>query len=361
MSPFKTILTLAFLGLGLCSCAQEDSAVISEKVKKSIRKRVESGTNPGIVLGVIDEQGVRYFSYGLKSLNTRDSVNEQSVFEIGSISKTFTGILLADLVLKGELSLNDPVQNLLPDGINAPTRNGEFIQLVHMSNHTSGLPRMPDNFRPSNPGNPYIDYTEKQLYDFINGHELRRDIGATYEYSNYAQGLLGHLLAKKQNSNYETLMQQIITKLLEMNQTAVILTPQMQKELAYGHSRGRQVENWDIPTLAGAGAIRSTAADMLKYLEANTGLKESSLYPAMQLSHKNSRVEGSTPIVGLGWHTMVFDDAEIVWHNGGTGGYRAFAGFIKGGKKGVVVLTNSDVSVDDIGIHLLHPSSRLRD
>lgn len=360
MSPFKSFLVAIFLGLSLFSCAQEDGAPISEEVKRSIRHRVESGENQGIVLGLIDEQGVHYFSYGLKSLNSRDSVNEHSVFEIGSISKTFTGIILADLVLKGELFLNDPLQKLLPDGVTAPTRNGASIRLVHMSNHTSGLPRMPDNFRSANPGNPYIDYSEKQLYDFINGHKLRRDIGATYEYSNYAQGLLGHLLALNQNTDYETLMQQIIARPLAMTQTAVSLTPAMQKDLAYGHSRGRQVENWDIPTLAGAGAIRSTAVDMLKYLQANMGLKESSLYPAMQLSHKNSRAEGSKPIVGLGWHTGIFDDTEIVWHNGGTGGYRAFAGFIKGGKKAVVVLTNSDVSIDDIGYHMLHPSSRLQ-
>jgi tetratricopeptide (TPR) repeat protein len=133
----------------------------------------------------------------------------------------------------------------------------------------------------------------------------------------------------------------------------------MTKNLARGHHDGVQVENWDITTLAGAGAIRSTAADMLKYLRANMGKQKSKLYPAMQLSHKNSRADGAKPIVGLGWHTTVTPDVEVIWHNGGTAGYRTFSGFTKGGERGVVVLCNSSASVDDIGLHLLNPKAPL--
>ena len=220
---------------------------------------------------------------------------------------------------------------------------------------------MPNNFTPENPTNPYVDYSEGQLYDFLNGYELTRDIGSEYEYSNYAVGLLGHVLAAKHKLTYEELMVDIIAKPLGQKHTRITFTPEMKKNLAIGHSGGIEVENWDILTLAGAGAIRSTAVDMLKYLAANMGKEKSSLYPAMQLAHKNSRAEGSKPMVGLGWHTMVFDELELIWHNGGTGGYRTFAGFIKGGNKGVVVLSNSNASVDDIGIHLLNPTSPLKD
>jgi CubicO group peptidase (beta-lactamase class C family) len=218
---------------------------------------------------------------------------------------------------------------------------------------------MPGNFNPANPANPFADYSEKQLYDFLKNYELPRDIGSQYEYSNYAAGLLGHIMATTQGTTYETLMIDVIAGPLGMQNTRISLTPNMKKNLAMGHHDGIQVENWDLTTLAGAGGIRSTAVDMLKYLRANMGKEKSKLYSAMQLSHKNSRAEGVTPVVGLGWHTIVSPDVDIIWHNGGTGGYRTFTGFIRGGVRGVVVLSNSTVSIDDIGLHLLNPKAPL--
>ncbi|MBA4054888.1 MAG: hypothetical protein C0490_09265 [Marivirga sp.] len=349
----KVITTLfLFTGLFLVCHAQTN---LSQEVRDNIKLRVDNGINTGIVVGIIDGDKMYYYSYGVKSLNGNETVDEHSVFEIGSITKTFTGIILADMTIKGTMNLDDPLQKYLPEGVNAPTRNGASIKLSHLSNHTSSLPRMPDNFNPANPANPFVDYSEKQLYDFLKSYVLPRDIGSQYEYSNYAVGLLGHVMAGNQGVTYEALIIDVITGPLGMQDTRTAFTPNMKKNLAMGHNEGVQVENWDLTTLAGAGAIRSTAVDMLKYVRANMGKEKSKLYPAMQLSHKNSRAEGTSPMVGLGWHITPGDKSEIVWHNGGTGGYRSFAGFIKGGDKGVVVLTNSTAGTDDIGMHLLNP------
>lgn len=355
-------LTSAFVFLGiLISCQAQTN--LSDEISKNIELRIENGSNTGIVVGLIDANGTNYYSYGVKSLKTKEAVDKNSVFEIGSISKAFTGILLADMVLKNKMKLDDPLQKHLPEGVTAPTRNGETIKLVHLANHTSSLPRMPSNFSPANMANPFADYSEKQLYDFLESYELPRNIGSQYEYSNYAMGLTGHILAFKNNMTYEQLLMKVITKPLGLEDTGITLTPTMKKNLAMGHSGGVEVESWtwEEPTLAGAGAIRSNAVDMLEFLAVNMGIEKNNLYPAMQLAYKNSRKEEKEPIVGLGWHTMVFDDTEIVWHNGGTGGYRTFAGFIKGGNKGVVVLSNSNTGVDDIGIHILHPESPLNE
>ncbi len=360
MTPYRLLIIFFYITFILTSQAQE-SNLISDELKENIQLRIDNGINVGIVIGILENGVPHFYSYGLKSLKTQDPVDELSVFEIGSISKTFTGIILADLTIKNLVKLDDPLQNYLPDGITAPTKNGESIKLVHLANHTSSLPRLPANFNPSNMANPYADYTDEQLYEFLNSCELVRDIGSQYEYSNYAMGLLGHVLASNRAMTYEDLMIQTIAKPLGMQNTRITFTPQMKSNLALGHSGRREVENWDIPTLAGAGAIRSTAVDMLKYLAANQGVQESHLYPSMQLSHQNSRVEGSSPLVGLGWHTMVFNDMEVIWHNGGTGGYRTFAGFVKGGNKAVVVLSNSDASVDDIGTHLLNQAIPLQE
>lgn len=355
------ILTTAFLFLGSLFSLSYAQKAIPEKVIQNIHARVDGGVNAGIVVGLIDGDEVSYYSYGLKSVNGTDKVDEHSVFEIGSISKTFTGVLLANMVQAGKLRLEDPLSKHLPDDVKVPGRNGEVIRLVEMANHTSSLPRMPTNFTPANPANPYADYTEKQMLDFLSSVELSRDIGSQYEYSNFAMGLLGHILATKNSMSYEDLMVKIIADPLGMKNTRITFTPDMKVNLAMGHSGGVEVENWDIPTLAGAGAIRSTTVDMVKYIQANMGMNKAGLYPAMQLSHTNTRKDGEAPIVGLAWHTMNFEDdgVEIVWHNGGTGGYRTFAGFAKGSNKGVVVLSNSNAGVDDIGIHLLNPNSPL--
>lgn len=355
---FKIIFT-PFLFIALFIGVQAQ-APLPDAVKDNIKARVDNGISPGIVVGIMDADGSHYFSYGVKSLKSKESVNEHSVFEIGSITKTFTGTLLADMVIKGEAKLDDPLQNYLPTGVTAPIRNDASIKLVHLSNHTSSLPRMPDNFKPVNPANPYADYSEEQLYDFLNNYKLTRDIGSQYEYSNYAAGLLGHIIAAKKGVTYEKLMIDVIARPLKLNDTRIAFTPKMKANLAMGHNEEVEVENWDLPTLAGAGAIRSTAVDMLKYVGANMGKVKSKLYPAMQLSQKNSRAEGSNPMVGLGWHKMVSEGIEIIWHNGGTGGYRSFIGFTKDGSKGVVVLSNSSASVDDIGVHLLNTKSPLQ-
>ncbi|MFZ6001513.1 MAG: serine hydrolase [Bacteroidota bacterium] len=357
-SIHKLLFLLLFAAYSINTFAQ---SFLPEAVVTNIKARVDNGTNQAIVVAVIDADGPHYFSYGVKSLKTKEPVNEYSVFEIGSISKVFTGILLADRVLKGDMKLDDPLQKYLPEGVKSPVRNGASIQLVNMSNHTSSLPRMPGNFTPANPANPFADYTEKQMWDYLNGYELTRDIGSQYEYSNYAQGILGHVLASQKKTTYEKLMVDLIADPLKMNDTRITLTPRMKTNLAFGHSAGAQVENWDIPTLAGAGAIRSTAVDMVTFISANMGKTKTKLFPAMQLSHQNTRPEGSTPMVALGWHKVITPDVEVIWHNGGTGGYRTFAGFTKAGDKGVVVLSNSDVSIDDIGFHLLNPKSPLKE
>ena len=348
-----------FLGTNYI-CRAQDS-MISQEVKENIKLRVDNHMNAGVVIGVITPQGATYYSYGVKSLKTKEPVDENSVFEIGSISKTFTGILLAEMSLKGELKLDDPLQDFLPDGIIAPTRKGDSIKLFQLSNHTSSLPSLPDNLPRPLTSNPYANFSEKQLYDFLNDYELTRGIGSIYEYSNYAVGLLGHILASKRKVSYEQLMVDVIAKPLGMENTRVVFTPSMKENLAMGHNfDGTEAENWDLPTLAGAGGIRSTAVDMLKYLAVNMGMEKNDLYPAMQLAHKNSRSEESTPNVGLGWHTYKQHGVEIIWHNGGTGGYASYTGFIKDGDKGVVVLSNSSVGIDDIGIHILQPTATLK-
>ncbi len=356
LDSFKLICIILLLTTIGC---EQQKEVFSPEFKENINARVDNGINCGIVIGMVTPEGTSFYSYGTLSTKTNEPVNEHTVFEIGSISKTFTGILLAQEVIHGELRLDDPLQQFLPEGITAPSRNGEQIKLVNLANHTSALPSLVDNYERKNPENPFVDISIQNTYDFINTYELPYDIGSKFAYSNLAMGLLGNVLAEKNNTDYEGLMVEQIAGPLGMGDTRITLTAAMKKRMAQGHRLGVEVDPWELPALAGAGAIRSTAEDMTKYLAANMGIMETELYPAMELSHQYSGSEMDIYRLGLGWISMTIDSLEIVWHSGSTGGYMSFAGFVKGGERGVVVLTNSNVMPDDIGIHLLNPKSPL--
>src|SRR5581483_4562039 len=282
-----------------------------------------------------------------------------TVFEIGSISKVFTSTLLADMVGHGEVKLDDPISQYLPESAKVPTRKGRAITLVDLATHTSGLPRMPDNASPKDPSNPYADYTVEQMYAFLSGYRLTRDIGEKYEYSNLGGGLLGHVLALKAGTSYEALVTSRICRPLGMTDTRITLTPEMTARLAKGHDEaGKPVANWDIPTLAGAGALRSTAHDLLKFVSANMGLVKTDLRTTLELTQNPRHEAGSSLMqIGLGWHIMKKTAGDVIWHNGGTGGYHSFIGFDRKGLRGVVVLVNSDTDIDKIGLQLLDPNS----
>lgn len=345
-------LALVFIGcFSILSHAQESN--ITDDVKHNVIAKVDAGNMLGAVIGYFDGDKVEYFSYGKTRTKNGENVDENSVFEIGSISKVFTTILLANKVINGEMKLSDPISLYLPEHIKTPKRQGEEITLKDLATHSSGFPRMPNNISPSNRNNPYADYTIKELYSFISSHTLSRDIGERFEYSNLGMGLLGHILELQSGINYEDLIIKNITDPLKMDATRVKLTQPMKAKLAFPYSQGRKVENWDFKsTFVGAGGIRSTAKDMVKFLQANILQKESSIKKAMLFSHKSTyKIKETDSEMGLGW--LFANDKTIIWHGGNTAGYSCFIGFIPGTEKGVVVLTNSTADVKGIGAKLI--------
>ena len=351
-----TLRILLLLAVALPLGAQSfptDSAVLA-----IIRQRVEEGRSKGIVVGLVEPDGrTRIVAFGDPGPG-KLPLDGSTVFEIGSISKVFTSTVLAQMVLAGEVTLDDPAQKYLPASVKLPTRNGKEITLGTLSIQNSGLPRMPTNFTPKDPANPYADYSVQQMYDFLAGHTLTRDPGERFEYSNLGVGLLGHVLSLASGKSYEQLQQERVWTPLGMTRTAITLTPWMREHLALGHDdAGKVVSNWDLPTLAGAGAIRSTTTDMLNFVAANLRTDRGPLGKAMALAHQErASAGGATSAIGLNWIIRFAGTDTITWHNGGTGGYRAFAGFVSSKKMGVVVLTNSGgAGADDIGMHLLAP------
>src|SRR5262245_57007498 len=352
------------LALAMTSFAQSkpSPAVLSdEEIRKILVERIDAQhQSVGIVVGVITPEGRHTVAYGRLAQGDPRTLNGDTIFEIGSATKVFTSLLLADMVQHSQAALDDPVAKYLPKTAKVPERNGRSITLVDLATHTSGLPRLPGNMTPKDPGNPYADYTVDQLYQFLSSYQLNRDIGSQYEYSNLGGGLLGHVLALRAGTDYESLVTARICAPLEMKSTRITLKPEMKARLAVGHNAAMEpVENWDIPTLAGAGALRSTANDLLNFLAANLGYSKSPLAPAMAAMLKTRRPTGRPDLeIALGWHILTGNGKEIVWHNGGTGGYRSFMGYDAAARIGVVALSNAQtaVGVDDIGRHLLDVS-----
>ena len=314
----------------------------------------EDRQSVGVVAGVTSAEGRVVVGYGRLSADNPTQPDGDTVFEIGSITKVFTSTLLADLVSRAELGLDTPVQDLLGDEARMPARNGAEITLGHLATHSSGLPRLPDNFDPDDPTNPYADYTIENLYAFLSSHELDRDIGDTVEYSNVGYGLLGHALALREGTDFETLITERILEPLQMPDTAVELTPALRERLATGHDgRLQPVANWDLPVLAGAGALRSTVNDLLTFLEANLALRESPLHQAMELARTPQQTDPALDMdIALGWIIATEGDRDFVWHNGATGGYASFIGFDAEAGEGIVILSNSQLSVDNLAYRL---------
>ena len=318
----------------------------------------------GIVVGVIEPKGRRVIAYGSLAKDDKRPLNGDTIFEIGSMTKVFTSLILMDMAQKGEVAVTDPISKYLPASVKVPERNGKKITLQDLATQSSGLPRMPDNFKPKDELNPYADYTPEKLYEFLSGYTLTRDIGAQFEYSNLGVGLLGQVLSLRAGMDYESLVKARVLGPLEMKSTSITLTPEMKARLAVGHGANlNAVPNWDIAVLAGAGGLRSSANDMLTFLAANLGYIKTPLAAAMEAELSIRRPAGGPDMqIAYNWLIQTKDGKSIVWHNGGTGGYRTYMGFDPKSRTGVVVLSNlaSAAGPDDIGRHLLDASYPLQ-
>ncbi len=345
--------------------ASDQGVLDDDAIGAILAERIEADRRSvGILAAVITAQGDRQV-VGRGRLDQSDPrvPDIDTVFEIGSITKVFTALLLADMALRGVVAWDEPVARLLPPFVHVPRFGETQITLLDLATHTSGLPRMPSNFHPADPGDPYADYTVGQLYDFLDNATLTRTPGTAYEYSNLGYGLLGHALARRAGSGFEELVRARICVPLGLDSTAVTLDASMRARRAIGHDAALgPVEPWSLPTLAGAAALRSTGRDLLAFLAAASGHAATPLAPAFE-ALLGTRRRGDAPATeaALGWLVTHRAGGEVVWKNGGTGGFSSYAGWSPRSGRCAVVLGNAQVppGLDDIGLHLIDPASPL--
>ena len=335
--------SVAWLGVLFGASVQTASAVTPQVIDELAAPYVESEVVVGMTVGVIQGERVVVRGYGQLSEEDSRTPDGRTVYEIGSVSKVFTGVLLADAVIQGRVSLVTPVEDLLPPRVKMNRRHESLpIRLWHLATHTSGLPYIPGNLKPADPSDPFADYTGKQLAAFLADFQPRKRPGEEIVYSNLAVGLLGDLLARERKADYQSLLRQRITAPLGMNDTRIELDESQQERLAPPHAAGGAPNsNWTFSRLAGCGAIRSTVDDLILFTQAHLDRREDDLGRALDLAwmvHQRPIQEGEFAM-GLGWH--VAHDGSTRWHNGETGGYRAAVFVNRGLGVAAIVLTNT--------------------
>ncbi len=330
------------------------SAQIPADVIKEIDQRIEHGINPSIVVGVYDQGVMHFYTKGLQNKALNLHASENSVYEIGSISKTFTALLLAQKVQAKALTLDDAVQDFWPQPFKLEDNNHQAITFKQLSTHTSGLPRIPSNLS-SFSNDPYADYDRETLLEGINKAKPV-NAGETYAYSNFATGLLGETMAVIDQRPFNELVKTNILEPLDLKQTYMLLEEVPEAILAQGYMGNKPSNAWQFKALAGAGSIRSSIHDLVKYGVAHLNQPAGAMREAMDLA-TSSHYEQGRLRVGLGWH---FNPNGVLWHNGGTGGFRSMLMIDPKQQKVVAAMTNHNTNVDDIVIHMMDPNQAMK-
>ena len=333
-----------------------DDFTISETLKETIREKVDNGTHESLFVGIIDWDGTEQYYYG-HTAKDENPIDENTIFEIGSVSKVLTSLILADMVVHDEISLDDPIDKFLPENVKTPSFNGEKISLLDLATHTSGLPVMP-NYPPNPDLDKKYEYNQDGIYEYLADFVIHREIGSQYEYSNTGGSLLGHLLSLHEGKSYEQTLKERVLDKLGMDSTCVNQCDKLQDWSAKPHSLGEQVDGVNLPDeLAGAGAIRSSGKDMLTFLSYAMDFEDSELQSAFELTQTANHKINEIQSIGLGWQIIDNGERNIIFHNGATKGFASYVGFDSDANQGVVVLTNSQVLVDEIGLEILEFSA----
>jgi serine-type D-Ala-D-Ala carboxypeptidase/endopeptidase len=354
----RTFVASVFAGFATSVIGAQPRAFViagDAEIRKILDERIGvQGNDIGIIVGIIEPQGRRIISSGHRSANDARPPDGDTVFEIGSLTKVFTALLLADMVETGQVALADPVAKYLPADIKFAERNGRSITFVDLATHTSGLPFMPENAPAEG------KYSAADLKQYIASYQLNRDIGAKWEYSNIGYWVMSEALSARGGMDYENLLRKRVIAPLKLTNTDFVLSPGMKANLALGHDASTQpapvISTLPIySVMPAAGGLYSTINDLLMLLSCAMSYAPSPLSPAIDLTLNTRRATGGGSTQALGWTVFGEGDDQIIFRDGGTLGYATAMAWDPKNRAGVVVLFNQIGDVADIARHLLRP------
>ena len=349
-----TFLT-TLLSVLLLSCSNKKQQELPSDIEKETQNRIELGYHLGTVIGIIDKDGTRYYGFGQMSLIDSLKPDRNSIFEIASVTKTFTTALVADLELSGEIEINTSIEQYMSVFKHISAKSKRTITLEDLINHTSGLPRNPTNTT-TDDSNRYQDYSVDDLNEYLSNFTIE-DSTKNYLYSNLAYLVLENAIETKMGTSYESLMQERIIEVLDMNDTHFVVPNEMRDRLVTPFRTGQHVDELDMGEFPASGGLKTTAKDMLRFLEAQLGLYSTTLDKALKLTQVE-RFSNNEETLGLAWGIMKREESgkTIHYHKGGSNGFVSFAGFNLEDQIGVVVLINGHRWFSDIGFKLLDPT-----
>jgi CubicO group peptidase (beta-lactamase class C family) len=385
-------LVLLVLGLAICVAASWGLAVggggnaapehgfatlTKEDVDAVVLPFIENGTYAGMSVGLLDDRGSLLLHYGAANLSTGRTADDETVYEIGSVTKTFTGLLLADAGLRGEVTDTAPLALYLPSGTRVPSFGNRSITLLDLATHTSGLPNEPpwfdDVFAEPRPDpdaiegafDEFANTTPDAAYGWFSSYNLTRPVGSQWEYSNVGAAIVGDAVARRANQTYPALVRERVLLPLGMTRSSAELEPWMMKAMAIGYrgygsmTPARTIDF--LPFWSATGGMRSTPADMMRYLAACTGTKNSSLSEAINLSIASRAVRTDGQVMvhqGYLWDIVTLPDGNaLVMKTGETNGFQATIAFSRNHRVGIFILANTariyGPSIDELGLPLL--------
>lgn len=367
---WNLIAAASVIGLQLCASdgrASEFTESAARAAETMLTQHFE-GKPGGIVVGLIDADGSRVVGAGTFDDGSGRPVDGDTLFFIGSVSKTFTTLLLADMVERGEVQLGDPVAKYMPASVKMPTFNGTEITLLHLATNSAGFPINPDNMHGADEREQYESYSIDDMYDYLGHFQLSRAPGTKYEYSNLGMSLLGHAMARRAGKSFEELVVERICRPLGMTSTCVVPQGDSKSRVAMGRDEaGQSTGPWQLDALIPAGAIHSTANDLLKYAAAQAGITQTPAARAIAETHvirfedavsfaddPYRRNFGRTGMAWMDRGAVQPPGMELLGHAGGAGSYHAWVGFDLKQRRGVVLLTTANhVTGEAIGWTLL--------
>ncbi len=320
------------------------------------RGYAKNGNAHSLAVAVIHQNKINTFFYGETAPGNSKLPDANTVFEIGSVTKTFTATLLAEIVNKGIISLDDSIAKFLPDTV-AQNPDIQKITFKMLANHTSGLPRMASNWNTIpkfDNSDPYAAYDKNALFSFLKNFKTEKEAGTEYEYSNIGFGLLAELLSTISKKPYMQMIKESILTPLEMSATSDKLNTKEQNFAAPFNEDGEQVQFWNFQALTGAGALKSTLNDLLRYTIAQLTYPETDVQKAMNLTKQFTfYIPSTNSDIGLAWHMNMLDGVIYYSHTGATAGSNTFVGFVPDDKSVVIMLSNSSIELGKIGTKLL--------
>ena len=343
---------------GDCFAAPATDPIL-DALKKTVGSRDQVA---GMVAVLIDEDGARMVSYGSSGVSGL-ALDGDSVFEMMSMTKVLTSLLLADMVARGEVAFDDPVAKYLPGSVTLHERR-RAITLLDLATYTSGLPNMPSNLPPNwyDLPNPIGDYTVAKLYEFLSSYVPKYEPGTHYEYANVGFGLLGIALAGRAGKSYEELLVERVCNPLGLADTRITLTGEMRRHMVQGHDMDmKPTQFWDWPAMPGAGYARSTANNLAVFVKVCMGLVRTPLRaPLARLIETRRPTPLAGTDVGMGWFISTHGKEEIAWKSGLSGGCNTFIGFSTKRRRGAVLLSNFlwqpiDAGTINMGIKMIVP------